>query len=175
MQQEFYYTYYAVLMRVAIRYTVDKQEAELWVHDGFLKVFKSLNQYGFKGSFEGWLRKVMVRTCLDNIRKQKATKNGVEQQTVYSDFTFVENDDYGIDDATMQQYSFDNILILLNKLNEKQRLVFNLSVFEEYSHKEIANQLNITENHSYWLLHQARKNLKEIILQSNLKKEVINE
>lgn len=175
MQQTFYCTYYPLLMRIAIRYAIDSQEAEQWVHDGFLKVFRTLSQFEFKGSFDGWLKKLMVNVCLDNLRKQKTLKNSTNHHTLYSDFAFVESEEYGVENHILEKYSFDNILTLLGKLNEKQRLVFNLSVFEEYSHKEIAEQLNITENHSYWLLHQARKNLKHILLQTNPKKEVINE
>ncbi len=175
MQQSFYTTYYSMLMQIAIRYAVDRQEAEQWVHDGFLKVFHSLTQFEFKGSFDGWLKKIMVRVCLDNLRQQQALKNTTSHLTLYSDFTFTDNENYVVDNQILEKYSFENILSLLSQLNEKQRIVFNLSVFEAYSHKEIAAQLDITENHSYWLLHQARKHLKNILLQTNNKKEVINE
>jgi len=67
------------------------------------------------------------------------------------------------------------LIQLLNTLPDKQKAVFNLHIFEDYSHKEIAVLMGITENNSYWLLHQARKNLKENISISNKKKELSHE
>lgn len=72
-------------------------------------------------------------------------------------------------DTQLQHADAQEVLMLLNHLPEKQKIVFNLAVFEEYSHKEIADLIGITENYSYLLLFQARKKLKEIVLQTGRK------
>lgn len=174
MQREFYYHYFPILMRVAIRYANSKEDAEQWTHDAFLKIFSSLQQFGWQGSFEGWLKKITVRTCLDNIRKNNTQKNEVIANTVYNGFEAADNIHY-IDNDVVAKMSSAALLQLLNTLPDKQKAVFNLHVFEDYSHKEIATLMSITENNSYWLLHQARKNLKENISISNKKKELSHE
>ncbi len=146
-------------MRIGIRYAGNQQDAEQWVHDGFLKIFQSLEQYTNAGSFEGWIKKIMVRTCLDNIRKERAKKNEVDYNTVYNEYKHAEAAHY-IDNEIVAKMDMQQLIQLLNTLPDKQRTVFNLHVFEGYGHKEIAELIAITENHSYWLLHQARKNLK---------------
>ncbi|MFA6057314.1 MAG: sigma-70 family RNA polymerase sigma factor [Taibaiella sp.] len=174
MQREFYYFYFPVLMRLAVRYAPSREDAEQWVHDAFLKIFGSLDKYENLGSFEGWIKKITVRVCLDNLRKNSAQKNEIEMNTVYTDYDLADQAGY-INNEVVSKMSAEGLLALLNTLPEKQKTVFNLHVFEDYSHKEIAALLHITENNSYWLLHQARKNLKENISVSNKKKELCHE
>lgn len=162
MQREFYYQYYSTLMRICVRYSKNELDAEQWVHDGFIKIFGCLSQYQFLGSFEGWLKKIMVRFCIDQIRAQNRQKNEVENNTVYNDHSYTDNDHF-IDNHVLEKFSAEDMTSVINNLPDKQRMVFNLHVFEEYSHKEIAPMLQITENHSYWLLHQARKQLRETL------------
>lgn len=173
MQREFYYFYFPVLMRIAIRYAANKEDAELWVHDAFLKIFNSLEKYSNLGSFEGWVKKVTVRVCIDNLRKDHAQKNEVVMNTIYNE-DLADSAGY-IHNDMFEKIDAEGVLALLNTLPERQKTVFNLNVFEGYNHKEIATLLNITENNSYWLLHQARKNLKENITISYKKKEVSHE
>lgn len=160
MQKEFYYTYYSTLMKVAVRYARSKEDAEQWVHDGFLKIFSNLDSFRNQGSFEGWIRKIMTRTCIDQLRAHNALRFEVDNNTVYSNYEIPSHEGLIANDI-VQKFSADDMLHLLRVLPEKQKIVFNLHVFEEYNHKEIAGMLGITENHSYWLLHQARKNMKE--------------
>lgn len=174
MQREFYYFYFPVLMRLAVRYAPSREDAEQWVHDAFLKIFGSLDKYENLGSFEGWIKKITVRVCLDNLRKNSAQKNEIEMNTVYTDYDLADQAGY-INNEVVSKMSAEGLLALLNTLPEKQKTVFNLHVFEDYSHKEIAALLHITENNCYWLLHQARKNLKENISISNKKKELSHE
>jgi RNA polymerase sigma-70 factor (ECF subfamily) len=174
MQREFYYFYFPVLMRLAIRYASSKEDAEQWVHDAFLKIFSSLDKYESLGSFEGWIKKIAVRVCLDNLRKNSAQKNEIEMNTIYTEHDLADQAGY-INNEVVSKMSAEGLLALLNTLPEKQKTVFNLHVFEDYSHKEIAALLHITENNCYWLLHQARKNLKENISISNKKKELSHE
>ncbi len=163
MQKEFYYAYYSTLMKISVRYAPCPEDAEQWVHDGFMKVYNNLPQYGFQGSFEGWVKKVMTRVCLDNIRAANAKKNEVEKNTYFNIETNTAAHSLGVLNHASERMSSAEVLNIVRKLPDKQRAVFNLYVFEEYSHKEIAKELEITENHSHWLLHQAKKFLKSII------------
>jgi RNA polymerase sigma-70 factor (ECF subfamily) len=158
VQKSFYYQYYATLMRICIRYAPTKEDAEQWVHDGFVKIFASLSSFGHQGSFEGWLKKIMVRLCIDKIRTLNTRKSEIDNTTVYdsdsvADVQYVHNDFVVKTDA-------DDLLRIINLLPDKPKMVFNLIVFEDYTHKEVAALLQITENHSYLLLHQARQQLK---------------
>lgn len=157
-------------MRICVRYATTKEDAEQWVNDGFIKIFASLTQYQYLGSFEGWMKKIMVRFCIDQLRSQNAQKHGVENNTIYNEHEFTDNSHY-VDNNIIQKIGADDLTRIINTLPEKQKMVFNLHIFEDYSHKEIAPLLQITENHSYWLLHQARKQLKNI-LQHTKKQEL---
>ena len=158
VQKSFYYQYYATLMRICVRYAPAKEDAEQWVHDGFIKIFSSLDTYSHQGSFEGWLKRIMVRLCIDKVRTLNTRKHEIENTTVYNndsveDVQYVQND-------FMLKTDTDDLLRIINLLPDKQKMVFNLIVFEDYTHKEVATLLQITENHSYLLLHQARQQLK---------------
>ncbi|HRP90236.1 MAG TPA: sigma-70 family RNA polymerase sigma factor [Edaphocola sp.] len=163
MQKELYYSYYPILMKIGIRYADSKEDAEQWVHDGFIKIFDNLHKFEYKGSFEGWIKKLMTRLCLDKIRAQNAQKNEINNNH-FSDIEALENlQKLSNANHALEKYSTDEVLHIMRKLPDKQRLVFNLFVFEELNHKEISNELSITENYSHWLLHEAKKKLKTII------------
>lgn len=160
MQKEFYYAWYNTLMKVAIRYAGNREDAEQWVHDGFIKIFGHLERFRNEGSFEGWIKKIMTRVCIDQLRSNNTLKFEVDNNTVYSNYELPAHEGF-TDNEVLQKFSARDVLHLLNILPEKQKVVFNLHVFEGYNHKEISALLQITENHSYWLLHQARKTLRE--------------
>lgn len=169
MQKAFYYQFFPIVMRICIRYAPNRQDAEQWVHDGFLKVFQNLDKYEAKGSFEGWMSRVVSRVCLDNIRQANKLVFEPEKNTITTDrFDFAEH--ISVDNEALSRYSADEVLRLLNHLPEKQKLVLNLFVYEDYSHKEIAQMTGITENYSCWLLHQAKKTLISIIHKTHQKK-----
>lgn len=160
MQKSFYYQFYPLLMRICIRYASGREDAEQWVHDGFLKIFASLPTYRHQGSFEGWLKKIMVRLCIDHLRTKNTRKFETENSTVYYDQD-LPDDTYHVSNNFLAKTEAEDLLHMISSLPDKQRVVFNLIVFEDYSHKEVSELLQITENHSYLLLHQARKQLKK--------------
>lgn len=168
MQKSFYYQYYPVLMRICIRYAPAREDAEQWVHDGFLKIFASLPTYQHLGSFEGWLKKIMVRLCIDQLRMQHTRKFATENSTFYN-YEHLPEGIHQVNNDFIEKTKAEDILGMINKLPDKQRVVFNLVVFEDYSHKETAELLQITENYSYLLLHQARKQLQESLSQNGKK------
>lgn len=161
MQRSFYYRFYPVLMRICIRYAPCREDAEQWVHDGFVKIFSALKTYKRTGSFEGWIKKLVVRHCIDQWRARQTRKFETENSTVYIDddlhlkTSFVSND-------FLKKAEGEDLLKLMQSLPEKPRMVFNLIIIEEFSHKEVAEMLQITENYSHFLLHQARKQLRNI-------------
>ena len=140
-------------MFLVCRYIDHQEQAEEVLNNGFLKAFKRISQYDFKGSFEGWLRKVMFRCVSDYVK----------QNSRYSDnVVLVEKDEY-IDKDHADKLYYNQLLELVQSLPESARTVFNLSVMEGFSHKEISKLLNISEGTSKWHLSEARKQLKEKI------------
>jgi len=148
---------YGKMMAVCLRYTNNQDEAKDILQEGFLKVFAQLQKYTLKGSFEGWVRRIMANTSIDYYRKRKRDK------LVYSE------DDYLYDIAQdphenePQEYKVDpkRIIAELQELSPAYRMVFNLYVIEGYSHKEIASKLGVSEGTSKSNLSKAKVNLKK--------------
>lgn len=132
-------------------YNNDSAASEI-LNDTFFKVFTKLDQYSFQGPFEGWIRKIVVNTVTDYFRKN--LKPELMHKEVQAEDGFVES-------GSIENLSYKELLEVIQTLPEAQLAVFNLFVFENYPHKEIANLLNITENNSRWYLNDARKRLKE--------------
>lgn len=134
-------------------YNNDVAAGEL-LNDSFYKIFTKLEQYSFQGAFEGWMRRIIVNTVTDYLRK-----NIKNEQT----FKEVQPEDGYVDGGSLENLSYKELLQVVQTLPEAQLTVFNLFVFENYSHKEIGSLLNINENNSRWYLNDARKRLKEKI------------
>lgn len=165
MQEYLYKKYYSSFMKICMRYANDIPDAEHYLNDGFFKIFTKLEQYNNAGSFEGWMKRIMINTCLDKLKAKKTLKN----------FDTVDIADYGpeyqahtINDA-IPQMSFNEIMRSLQCLPENYRVVFNLNIFEGYSHKEIAQMLSIKEGTSHWYLNKAREMLKQELMKYQLK------
>jgi RNA polymerase sigma factor (sigma-70 family) len=136
----------------------DDNAADELLNDSFFKILTRLNQYNFNGAFEGWIRRIVVNTVTDYLRRK--IKNEPTKEVQPED-AFVKSD------AT-DKLSHKELLKLVQQLPDAQRAVFNLYVFENYLHKEIAVILNINENNSRWHLNDARRRLREKI-SSNMK------
>jgi RNA polymerase sigma-70 factor (ECF subfamily) len=120
---------------------------------GFLKCFQKIEKFTFQGSFEGWLRKIVLRTALDALRSNEK----------YNDKTvFVEKEEFIERDHGERMY-YDQLLQLVNTLPKTTKVVFNLSVMEGLQHKEIAEILGMSEGTSKWHLSEGRRILKEKI------------
>lgn len=167
------------MMNVCMRYAATREDAEEMLNNGFLKVFSHIGQYEGKGSFEGWIKRVMVNTCLDFLKSKMYRNNsrlvalpGEEQvgedvfdHTLFRHGQFSEN-------GNEQKFNAQELLMLLNMLPDQTRTVFNLFVFEEYAHKEIAAELDMAERTSQWHLNQARKMLAEAITNKTTLKKI---
>ncbi len=154
-QQKMYDIYapaaYGVIKRFL--YNNDSMAQEI-LNDSFLKVLTKLDQYNFQGAFEGWVRRIVVNTLTDHLRK---SIKDVQNKEVQAEDAFVNSD-------SVEKISHKELLQCIQELPDAQRTVFNLFVFENYSHNEIGNILNINENNSRWHLNDARKRLKEKII-----------
>ena len=154
-QQELFRRYAGKMLVVCMRYARHEMEAEDLLQDAFIKVFDNLNKFEFKGSFEGWVRRIVINTALKNYSKKsfKQEQIGLEN---YPELP-LEPEIY----AHLQE---EELLRLIAKLPEGYRLVFNLYAVEGYSHKEIADMLGIQESTSRSQLVKARKMLQAMII-----------
>jgi RNA polymerase sigma factor (sigma-70 family) len=150
-QGKLYDMFHARMMKTAMRYSLDAHQAEDIVSMSLLKCFQSISQYTFKGSFEGWLRRIVAYTAIDLIRADKK----YIRNTAFTD------DDESIWVNEGDPMYYDHLLQLIDTLPPKVKTVFNLSVMEGYPHKQIAHMLNMSEGTSKWYLSEGRKMLRE--------------
>lgn len=140
------------MLGVCMRYTKDIDEAQDVLQDGFVKVFTKLDRYQGGGSLEGWVRRVMVNTALDQIRKNLKFQDNIAMDQV--DFK-LEHQGFIIE-GLMEE----DLLKLINEMPLGYKTVFNMFAIEGYSHKEISDQMGISENTSKSQYSRARAYLK---------------
>jgi RNA polymerase sigma-70 factor (ECF subfamily) len=143
------------LMGVCLRYAQDRHEAQDMLQDGFIKIFQKIDTYTGKGSFGGWLHRAIVNTCLDHIRKNSKYRYKVEIEKAESEVYQSE--------SAISAIRTKELLQLVHELPEGYRIVFNMFAIEGYGHKEIAKELNITENTSKSQYRKARLHLQKAI------------
>ena len=157
-QSQLYGLFAAKMLVVCMRYSKNKEEAEEILQEGFMKVFTFIHQYTFSGSFEGWIRKIMVNCALQRFRNKSALHAVVD-----------------IDSVNLEQFSSENVLSqigvkellkMIQFLPPAYKLVFNLYVFEGMKHREIAEQLGISEGTSKSNLSDARAILQKAVTKS---------
>jgi len=143
------------MMGVCLRYMMNTEEAQDVLQDGFVKVFEKLGAYSGTGSFEGWVRRIFVNTALDAIRKNKNLK----YQTQIDDVAYaLKSNDY-----IFESLVAEDLMKVLQQLPLGYKTVFNLYAIEGYSHKEIAEKMNITVSTSKSQFSRAKAMLREII------------
>lgn len=144
------------MFTVCLRYANDHMEAEDMLQDGFIRVFNNLHQFKFEGSFEGWVRRVVVNCALKQLQKKR--------------IQFTELKESYFENTSEESYAYSNLgedelLKLISKLPDGYRIVFNLNVIEGYSHEEIGKMLQIQPSTSRSQLVKARKMLQFQIVQ----------
>jgi RNA polymerase sigma factor (sigma-70 family) len=172
-QKALYYQYFNTFMGITMRYVNTQADGEEVLNNAFLRIFKHINKYAGKGSFEGWMKRIVVNCCLTFISRPNYTTqsrviplkdyNGNEE-TVYASSVHIGSE--GIEEKYNQEF----LLEILKYLPDTTKLVFNLYVFEVYNHSEIGELLGMAERTSQSHLAKARKILSEKID----KKELIN-
>lgn len=151
-QKEIYQLFAGKLFSICLKYSKNKQEAQDNFQDGFIVIFDKIGQFNFKGSFEGWLKRVMVNTILLKYRKKNVLNIVTED---IPDEVIVDVDD--------DEISLDFLLNLITDLPDRYRMVFNLYAMDGYSHKEISEMMQIAEGTSKSNLARARAILKQKI------------
>jgi RNA polymerase sigma-70 factor (ECF subfamily) len=143
------------MMGVCLRYCDSQEEGEDILQMGFITVFEHLNSFKGTGSFEGWIRKIMVNTALTNIRKNKKFKQNVAMDSV--EFMLPSTNHIA------ENFAANDLLKIIQTLPTGFRTVFNLYAIEGYSHKEIGDLLNISEGTSKSQYSRAKAHLQKII------------
>lgn len=159
-QKALYEKYAPVMMAVCIRYCGDGDTARDLLHDGFIRVFTQIGSYSGKGSFEGWLRRIFVNLALENFRKEKKKNRFMEE------YSYIQNSDSDTSNDNIldiEGISKEEVFELIKSLPPGYRTVFNLYIFEDMSHREIANELGINEAASRSQFYRAKTLLKKKI------------
>lgn len=156
-QRQLYEKHSRVMFGICLRYSNSYEEAKDILQDGFVKVFTKMGQFGFQGSFEGWMKRIFVNTALEYYRSQK---NHMFQEDV-EEASGIAHNDYTLDKMGQKE-----ILALIQAMPVGYRNVLNLYIVEGYSHAEIADMLGINEGTSKSQLSRAR-----VILQQAIRKQ----
>ena len=170
--EQLYQLHAPSLMAVSIRYTTNKHDAEDVVHDAFIKILNNIDHFTpkFEGAFEAWMKRITVNTSINFLRKRaKATElNG----HIYDEGNIP---DTGNEDSSdlPQRIEPEEAIKMISKLPPGYRLVMNLYVFENYSHKEIADKLNISVNTSKSQLSKARALLRKKVAQYYKRQQIV--
>jgi RNA polymerase sigma-70 factor, ECF subfamily len=161
-QQVVYQKFYGKMMSICLRYTKNKDEAKDILQDGFIKVFSSLAKYNFQGSFEGWIRRIVVNTAIDSFRKKSSLQ--INDNVKFVDqLQDVVEEEVNEDIDLAPHYKVADIIEAMQQLSPAYKVVFNLYIFEDYSHRQISEKLGITEGTSKSNLAKAKQNLIKIL------------
>jgi RNA polymerase sigma-70 factor (ECF subfamily) len=147
-QEQLFWLFSSKMFAVCLYYSKNKMEAEDLLHNGFIKVFKTIAQFRGDGSFEGWMRRVFTTTALEQFRKHKLLFIDDKQPNYFEKSTN--------SDDILSRINADELIEMIQELTPSYRIVFNLFAIEGYSHKEIAEMLKISEGTSKSNLSRAR-------------------
>lgn len=152
-QSDIYKLFSSKLFALCLKYSRSHVEAEDNLQDAFITIFEKISQYKYKGSFEGWLKRIVINTALQRYRGKGVfnivNENNIEDTTIE------------IEDA--DDIDIDFLLLSIQELPDRYRIVFNLYALDGYSHKEVAKMLNITTGTTKSNLARARMILKNRI------------
>jgi len=161
-QELLYKTFSSKMLGVCFRYATDKMEAEDMLQNGFIRVFQKIGDYRGDGSFEGWIRRIMVHTSIEYYRKHHKMMQLVDIEE--SDF------EHSANPEVLSSLAAKDLLLLIQTLPPGYRIVFNLYAIEGYTHREIAEMVGITEGASKSQLSRARSVLKQQIFKKEGKR-----
>jgi len=173
--QEALYKFYAPKLKgICLRYSNQKAEADEVLHEGFMKIFMRIEKYKGEGSFEGWMKKIMINTAINHFNKNKAYQ--LKFQLNNDDFPENKDETESPDDDSHNNVienadlSKEEILEAVKSLPDGYRIIFNLYVIEGLKHREIAQLLNINEGTSKSQLVRSRKMLQKKLYELALSK-----
>ena len=159
-QEKLFRAFYGKMMNVVYRYVPDNDTAQEVLQNAFIKIFEKLATYNNQGSFEGWIRRIVVNTAIDSIRKNKHQFNELSEKNGAEYF-----------EDPIEQKELEEVIEIKNEMALKAiealspgyRTVFNLYVFEDFTHKQIAEKLGISEGSSKSNFAKARAKLIKIL------------
>ncbi len=154
-QKALYNAYKAQMYGLCLRYGKSQNNAEDILQEGFIKVYRDLHQYKPLAPLGAWIRKVMVNTALEHIRREKRNISA-EDSADYREIPAAQENPSG-------ELEAKQLIEIIQELQEEYRLVFNLYAIEGYAHNEIADMLNISESNSKVRLNRARKMIQEML------------
>jgi len=157
MQEELYNRFAPKMYAVCLRYANNSDDAQDLLQEGFIKVYKNIHRFRAEGSFEGWIRRVFINSSIEHLRKKSAKLMTVREK---EEGTIEDTDITALD--TMAE---KDIIKLIQELSPGYRTVFNLYVIEGFAHKEIAEQLGISEGTSKSQLARAKSILQKKVAQ----------
>ncbi len=162
-EEYLYKKYYNMFLAICMRYAKDVQNAKQLLNDGFVRIFMSVSKFRNEGSFEGWMRKIMVNTCLEYLKSGEFKKAA---QTIHKD-VMEEKEGTVILNEAVSNMNANELIAMLQALPPVTRTVFNLFAFEGYTHNEIAALLKMSTGTSHWHVHHARSVLQQLIMKGN--------
>jgi len=160
-QKALYKLYAPKMYSICLRYVKDTDEAKDVMQECFIKVFTSIQKFRSEGSLEGWVKRILVNTALNHIRKNKAVLQYVDATEIELANLEDTSNDEGLEGV---DFSEEELLNQIQALPEQYKIIFNLYCFEDYSHKMIAEQLSISETGSRVRLIRARKMLQSSLM-----------
>jgi RNA polymerase sigma factor (sigma-70 family) len=166
-QKQLYEKYVSSMLAICLRYSKSRDEAEDLIQEGFLKIFHNINTYRKRGSLEGWIKRIMINHALNQYKKNRKIPFAEDVDEINESEILLFDEE--IDN--IEPVPAETLLSMIQSLPEGYRMVFNLYVFEKYSHKEIAEAMNISENTSKTQLMKARRQLQGKIFEFTNMKE----
>ena len=158
-QKYLYEQYFDAMFSIGRRYTNDDDKIIEWVNNGFLKVFKKMNTVRNPDALPGWIKSVVYRSILDGIRSEKRYWESVVFEIDYR---------MEADNKIVLDHDYELIKAEIQSLPDSSKQVFELFVFEGFSHKDIAKKVGISEGTSKWHLSNARSKLQELLVEKKL-------
>jgi RNA polymerase sigma-70 factor (ECF subfamily) len=152
-QEAMYRRFFPEMMRMCMRYTRDEYTAIEIVNNGFLRVFKKIYTFSFKGSLEGWVRRLVYHSMADHFRENAR----------YAHFLTLEEHDRAVPENSLDPFYEEDILKVVRTLPPVSQQVFRLYAIEGYTHAEIAESLKMSEGTSKWHLSTARQKLRDML------------
>lgn len=155
---------YSYMMSICIRYCKDKQEAGSRLNLSFLKVLQHLDQFEPGGNFKAWVSRITVRSIIDEFRsQQKHYRNHTYYGQIAQELEWPHEEINHI----AEDMDVAHLMAIIDRLSPMDKEVFNLFAIDGYSHKEIADLLQISEGTSKWYLHEARKKIREALFKES--------
>ena len=160
-QKKLFDRYSRVMMGICMRYASCSEEAQDLAQDGWIKVFERLQSFRFEGSLEGWIKRIMVNTSLDYLRRNKQLMQPIDESSESHSALQAEAEAFG-------RMSSKELMAVVQQLPAGYRTVFNLYAIEGYSHKEIASMLRIAESTSKSQYIRAKACLQRMLITENV-------